>query len=346
MPLRANLPKALPMFLVALVLFGAPTTPGLAGTTPPGTTAATPTVTPTPLAFLPLILKGAPTPTATSIVSAGPAWLVELNLLRALAKLPPATENAAYSDGCFKHGRYMVWNGVVDRTEDPSKVGYTAEGAAAAPNSNLAADRSLDFGDVEAVDSWTAAPFHGVAMIDPRLAQSGFGNYHEAGGYYQSGACLDVLRGLADSSPPSSYPVLWPGAAATVSLRSLANDFPDPLSSCPGFTRPAGLPIYLLLGGGSVTPQVTASALLEGATPVPFCTFDETNYTNADASYQALGRLTLDSRDAIVIIPRNPLTAGAIYTVTVAANGQTYTWSFTVSPAAARPDRAGQTVVR
>ena len=45
------------------------------------------------------------------------------------------------------------------------------------------------------------------------------------------------------------------------------------------------------------------------------------------------GRLILDKRDAVVIIPRSPLEVGKSYTVTLVVNGETITWSFdAVSP--------------
>lgn len=59
------------------------------------------------------------------------------------------------------------------------------------------------------------------------------------------------------------------------------------------------------------------------------CVFDETNYTNPDSSAQSLGRSILNSRDAIVIMPREPLVSGARYTVSITVNGTEYTWSFT-----------------
>ncbi|MBW1713559.1 MAG: hypothetical protein JRJ59_10465, partial [Deltaproteobacteria bacterium] len=49
---------------------------------------------------------------------------------------------------------------------------------------------------------------------------------------------------------------------------------------------------------------------------------------------QYLGRVVLDMRDAAVLIPRDPLIPGATYTVSITANGQPYTWSFTVSETA------------
>jgi hypothetical protein len=44
-----------------------------------------------------------------------------------------------------------------------------------------------------------------------------------------------------------------------------------------------------------------------------------------------LGRNILNARDAVVLIPRDPLTPGTRYTVSITVNGQTHAWSFTVS---------------
>jgi hypothetical protein len=109
---------------------------------------------------------------------------------------------------------------------------------------------------------------------------------------------------------------------------------PNPLISCPGYSTPTGLPITLQLGAGNVSPSVTAHSLTTDGSPLEHCTFNETNYTNPDGSMQSLGRSVLNSRDAVVIIPRSPLTPGKTYLVSVTSNGQTYSWSFSVSAAA------------
>ena len=43
------------------------------------------------------------------------------------------------------------------------------------------------------------------------------------------------------------------------------------------------------------------------------------------------GRQILGSRDAIILMPQQPLVAGQTYTVSITSNGTTYTWSFTAS---------------
>jgi len=85
---------------------------------------------------------------------------------------------------------------------------------------------------------------------------------------------------------------------------------------------------------------------MQGSTPLEHCVYDETSYTNPDGSDQSLGRSILDARDAIVLIPREPLTPGSSYTVSITVSGQTYAWSFTVSSAAQAVGRAPEMLIR
>ena len=105
-------------------------------------------------------------------------------------------------------------------------------------------------------------------------------------------------------------------------------EYPSPLTSCPGYVAPSGPPIILQLGTGSVTPVVGATWLRRDGLDLAHCVFSETSYVNPDAAAQALGRNVLNSRDAVVIMPREPFVAGAEYTVSVTVNGVRYTWSF------------------
>jgi hypothetical protein len=94
------------------------------------------------------------------------------------------------------------------------------------------------------------------------------------------------------------------------------------------------LPIILQIGPGNLVPHVTSHSFMQGSTSLAHCVFDETSYSNPSSVQQDLGRNILDFRDAIILIPRNPLTPGASYTASITANGQTYTWSFRVSSTA------------
>jgi hypothetical protein len=178
-------------------------------------------------------------------------------------------------------------------------------------------------------------PFHAMDVLDPALASTGFGRYTANVGTFHFAAALDVRRGLGPIPSGVTFPLKWPDHNSTVYLTSYDGfEQPDPLTSCPGFGLglPSGLPLLLQMGPGDLTPVVTAHSFHRGATPLPHCVFDETSYVNSVAALQALGRAQLAARDAIVLIPRDPLTPGQSYTASITVNGQTVTWTFTVAP--------------
>ncbi len=285
----------------------------------------------TPAVYLPYISGS-----GLSITPPPPGdWLAYVNYYRALAELPPVTENVDWSYGDWLHARYMVKNDVVGHTEEPGNPWYTPEGDEASKFCNVMVSSNVDSTDEDAIDLWVQGAFHRVVIIDPALLQVGYGSYREADGGWQMGAVLDILRGLGSIPTSVVFPIAWPSDGMTVFLRSHDGcEFPDPLISCPGYSAPSGLPIILQVGPGNLTPSVTLHSFMQGSTSLEHCVFDETSYTNPDGSLQSLGRGILDSRDAIVLIPREPLAPGGRYTVSITADEQTYTWSFTVSSTA------------
>ncbi len=289
-------------------------------------------------------LPAAQTPSASSSLylpylhRPAPDWLRYLNGFRAQAGLLGLMEEPAWSYGNELHARYMVKNDVLTHSEDPNNPWYTPEGAAAGQSSNLVASTMTQTTYLDAFDLWMAAPFHALGLLDPRLQRTGYGEYREADGGIEMAAGVDVLRGRLPSVPDYvQYPILWPGDGTTVHLTSYVTELPDPLTSCPGYTAPAGLPLLVQVGNGTVTPTVTASSFAQGNTPLEHCVFDETSYVNPDPDLQTLGRLILSTRDAVVLIPRQPLQPGATYTASLTVNGRTYTWSFSVSATARSP---------
>jgi hypothetical protein len=255
-----------------------------------------------------------------------------MNWLRSLGGLPAVTDNTSWSYGDQLHAQYMVKNDYIGHDEDPANVWYTEEGDTAAGTSNVMAPSSTGYTDNGAIDLWMGGPFHGLGIIDPALSVTGYVSYRAEDGGYQMGACLDVIRGLGSIPPSVTFPILWPANNNILPYtRFNGGEWPEPLSSCPGFTLPSGPPIYLQIGSGSQIPNVTAYSFNQGSTNLEICEFDETNYTNPNASYQDLGRSVLNMRDAIVIMPRAPLTPGLTYTVSITNSGTTYTWSFKVS---------------
>jgi hypothetical protein len=291
--------------------------------------------------FAPILLNGpTATPSPTPLPVAPPAsgdWRTYLAYYRAVAHLPPLTEIPGWNNGAFEHARYMVENQSASATQDPNNEHHTQAGAEAAANSILQLQGNLNLTDRQVLDQWMQWPFHAIEVLDPGLTSTGFGSYRRDAGNFDLAAALDTRRGLGTPPPNTVFPIKWPDHNTTVYLtRYDGNEQPDPLTSCPGFGlgTGSGLPILLQIGPGDITPTVTASSLRRGTTQLEHCIFDETNYVNSIASLQTLGRGLLGARDAIVLIPRLALTAGA-YTVSITvfdqSRTQTHTWTFNVT---------------
>jgi len=294
----------------------------------------------TPQAWRPVLIKpiaSTPTPTPTPRATETPSpenWLDYINWLRALGGLPAVTENTSWSLGCTHHAKYMVKNNYIGHSEDPANPWYTDDGNAAAGSGNAMVSSNVNATDIYAIDLWMSGPFHGLGIIDPALGVSGFGSYREADGGWQMAACLDVIRGLGAIAPSVTFPVMWPANGSTIPFDGFyGGEWPDPLTSCSGYLSPSGPPIFLQIGPGNQTPNVTSHTIKQGSTTLENCEFDETNYANPDSSAQSLGRNILGMRDAIVLMPKNPLTSGMTYTISIINSGTTYTWSITVSSA-------------
>jgi hypothetical protein len=268
----------------------------------------------------------------------GPTWLRYFNGLRALGGLAAASEEPAWSDGNAKHAAYAVQNNVLAHFEDPALPGYTPEGDAAARNSVLHMSYGCASGQplalpepngFDAIDELITAPFHGISMLHPQLARTGFGQYLEVeargrGECYDYAAGLDVLRGRGDGDFGVA---LWPGDGASSHLLQYSGgEFPDPLSPC-GYTAPTGAPIYLQTGSFR-EPAVAVTTLLRDGQPVEHCLLSATAYTNPDSYMQELGRDILRAQGAVVLMPREPLRPGSTYSVQIDADGRGYRWSF------------------
>jgi len=248
------------------------------------------------------------------------SWLARLNYWRSTAGVPPVTENTTWSAGDYDHALWMIKNQLVQHSETVGSPYYTAAGNTAAQASNIAVQSSTSATDVQFVDWWMGAPFHAMAMVDPRLQQSGFGSYREAGlGTWQAGAALNVLSGNPFTG--GTYPVYWPGNGSTVPLRTYSgNESPDPLKPC-GYSGTVGLPVFVQVGGGVAT-TASAHSFTGNGTPLAHCVLDSTNSTLAPY---------LTPRGGVIVVPEAPLQPGVLYVVTLTVNGSPYTWSFHVA---------------
>ncbi|MEK7215130.1 MAG: CAP domain-containing protein, partial [Chloroflexota bacterium] len=181
-------------------------------------------------------------------------WLARVNQFRALAGLPPVTENSEWSDGCQKHARYMATNDFIGHTETEGAPGFTPEGLACAQKGNVFVSSNPNTPETRSIDAWITGPFHALGIIDPKLRQVAFGAATDEAGPFRYGAALDVLRGL-DSRVSPTYPVRFPGDGGAMPLRLYDGaESPDPLTSCPGYTAPTGPPIILQLGSFAFVP--------------------------------------------------------------------------------------------
>ena len=300
----------------------------------PGTSALASAANTARAAVHPPVASGRVLAAATRVIPATtPKWLKRVNRYRSLAHLPDLTENGTWSHGNELHAKYMVKNNVIEHDEDPNAPFYTAAGRKAAQNSDLTVSAARP---PPMSRRWTA----GWRVRSTPLASS-------IRGWRRPAMAATKPATAAGSSAPGwtccAASAVFPRASHSRSSTRQApghlpiryyggTEYPDPLTSCSGYSAPSGPGIILQLGHGSVTPHVTAHKLSAHGQNLASCVFDENSYRNAADPYaEYLGRAVLDSRDAIVLMPKRPLHSGVTYHVSITANGTTYTWSFTVA---------------
>lgn len=217
-------------------------------------------------------------------------------------------------------------------TEKPGAPGYSSGGLEAASASDVAqwaGHGTVGFTPVEAIDGWMAIPFHRLPILSPRLKRAGYGQY------CAHGICFAALNVLTDAERPQPIPIVFkdpiqfPADGSTISITSAGGEWPDPLSSCPGYTMPTGAPITLQLGSW-YQPKMSAFSIKRDGVEVAACGFDANSYANPDSSVEQTGRGVLRDYGAVVVMPREPLVAGSTYSVSITADDRPYTWSFKV----------------
>ena len=256
-------------------------------------------------------------------------WIDQLNLYRGVTAVSPVIENEALTQGATAHANYVVINDLISFDEDPGAVGYTEEGDAAAPATVQLASQSVVLSEEMVIERFVTSAFYGPLVLNPEMLETGLGVASDAQSRnVKSAAALDIDRGVIDDPTYARYPVSWPGDGSTVALTTAyPNEQPNPLTSCPGYVAPVGLPISLQL---KQRPDVTHHEILEDGVPLEHSAFDEGSYSNPELGLQQFGRYLLRERRSYVMIPIRPLKVGSVYTVTVTNSGVTYEWSFSV----------------
>ncbi len=285
-------------------------------------------------------------PASSSTAGAVAPWLSAVNEYRTMAGVPPVRENPSLSAGDFAHARYLVKNGrspedtategADAHNEQPGNPWFSVEGRRAAHSADVDQWWGTSRRDRPpprwAIEQWIASTWHRMAILNPRLSEVGYGEFCENG---NCAAVLDVLSGLGTARLTQAVapaPVRFPPENATVAMDSFGNEWPDPLTSCRGYTVPAGLPVTLQLGS-MVPARLEAYSLRRDSSTqiLEACGFDAATYFNPVSTDQRAGREALTELGAVAIVPRKPLQPGT-YHVEMTVNGQSYAWNFSVRP--------------
>ena len=276
---------------------------------------------------------------AAQLPAEAAGWLDVLNYYRTGSGLAPVVNNETWSGGIRAHLLYMAKTPPEYRTgqyanahsENPASPFYSPEGAAAGAASNLGVGQT----ERAAIEGWLQSPFHAIGMLRPGLRQAAFGRLDAAVG-------LDVTRGLTFPEPRPQ--VLYPGPGTTTAVRQFSEGYPSPLESCPGFTAPSGAAIIALLPAappGGTTAFLTSPSGGVVGQGAELCVVTAATYRSTDQVYGPAGQSMLTLMNAVLVIPRRPLSDGA-HTVRLVRPGQSdITWTFGVGFAVPPPPTPG-----
>jgi hypothetical protein len=244
----------------------------------------------------------------------------------------------------------------VFRWEVKGKPFYTDEGASAGRDAVVLATRKIDLSGAELVDRLMTMPFSGLIPMVPQFSIVGLGAYCDPG------QCAIVIPGrlaleksvrIALYDGPASdrfwnpslglipmetgrlrSPVEFPPDGATVNLQSYSGgDYPDPLSSCPGYKAPTGTPISIQLGQGygpDGSLEVSSDSVTRDGGEIETCLITAASYAGRNPEQTKLGKARLARIGAAVILPREPLASGH-YKVALKEADKLYEWGFTVA---------------
>jgi len=258
-------------------------------------------------------------------------------------------------DGVVKDGRLLEtgWNASA-HAESVGNPWYTDDGAKWADYANVFRGTTIPTDGTSLVDE-QASRLDAFAVLDPQLATVGFGIFCDKG---DCAGMIVYRRGLTKSQFLALYegngmdwnamlgtmpftvarlrrPIESPADGMQFPSRAYrGGEYPDTLSSCHGYSAPTGVPIVLQLGAPSEGENVklSSSTLSENGAQIETCAYDATTYANPDGAQQTRSREVLHAYGAVVVIPKNPLQPGHQYTVSIVADAQPYTWSFSVAP--------------
>lgn len=256
------------------------------------------------MAFLTLLALPAlpPSPAQAASLPAPADAVSRLNAWRTGLGLGPVVHDEVLTRGCRKHAEYFRlnpthrWHG-----ETPTAAGFTEAGDLAARSSVLAFG---DRGPGAGITAWEPAPYHRMALLDPRLVATGF--WSEFGL-----SCMQATAVDHDLRTPGLTAYTYPIAGQRdVATTFWCDENPNP---CNVVRRtdtlgPVGVNISIQFNGPWLRAEsiavTAASVAAAGRPPV-------------DLTVQSRGSML---RGGLLLIPHRPLRAGKTYVATVSGN--------------------------
>lgn len=247
--------------------------------------------------------------------------IATVNAYRVMSGLAPIVAQPAWDADARAHSCYQLANGAT-HDEVVGAPGYSPGGAEAGRSGNVAVSSHLGATPTDHVELWMTGPFHAIGLLRPTLVRTGFGMCtDDESSLWRSAATMDVGRGIdADVSWPAA-PVVFPGDGATVPLTTFVTERPDPLVEC-GWQAPAGLPLIVMM------PRPAADAVASVAGPEGVA---EVCVLHAGNVGDPVAEAVLTSANAVIVVPRRPLTDGR-HTATVVTDVGEVEWSFDIDP--------------
>ncbi len=278
---------------------------------------------------------------------------VRTNYWRAQAKLQPVkAEPSALAAG---HARYLVENRISSPhdafIEDPAKPWYQPQFAWGPVNNLILLTDRIPQDGRTVVDTWLTDPYTALNLLGTEANRAGYGSY------CKGGKCALVIQIYYDPSAavPHSpaqkvFPFEFPPAGAVLPATMTAywgkqSDPPLPLgpaslsirflANCPGYTLPTGPAIIFEIGPETLSdhiPLINGDSLMRGSQPVDHCLVNWWNYDNSHGRLGYLVRRLMGIYQTVILVPRQPLRAGASYTAHITVDDKQYQWTFSTEP--------------
>ena len=222
-----------------------------------------------------------------------------LNQQRAANKIPANVQLDSYrTTGCHNHNNYMEQNGL-QHGEDPSKPGYTPEGADYSNSGEVLAEGGSGFS--ETTNPWDAAPLHQSLLFDPSVNQAG---YDDDGTFF----CMRFGFDFTAPSSPTLYAYTSNGGREGVPASETVNG-EGPYAPQEAVGIPQGTPtgpniLFFVDGFGSKNHATAFSLKGPGGGEVESKMVDSSTPPPNGQSYQAFNT----GGDLIPVHPLDPFT--------------------------------------